>query len=50
MPDAPSPATPEAREEHARLVDDIEDARWRYFVLDDPTLDDADYDLSLIHI
>ena len=22
----------------------IEDARWRYFVLDDPTLDDADYD------
>jgi len=44
MPDAPSPATPEAREEHARLVDDIEDARWRYFVLDDPTLDDADYD------
>ena len=40
----PTPATPEAREEHARLVDDIEDARWRYFVLDDPTLDDADYD------
>jgi DNA ligase (NAD+) len=44
MPEAPSPAPPEAREEHARLVDDVEDARWRYFVLDDPTLDDADYD------
>src|SRR4051794_2132688 len=47
MPEVSStvtPATPEAREEHARLVDDIEDARWRYFVLDDPTLDDADYD------
>src|SRR4051794_1584222 len=39
-----TPAPPEAREEHARLVDDIEDARWRYFVLDAPTLDDADYD------
>src|SRR4051794_32291474 len=39
-----TPAPPEAREEHARLVDDIEDARWRYFVLDDPTLDDGDYD------
>ena len=41
---APSAATPEAREEHQRLVEEIEDARWRYFVLDDPTLDDADYD------
>ena len=40
----PSPATPEAREEHQRLSEDVEDARWRYFVLDDPTLDDADYD------
>ena len=38
------PATPEAREEHQRLAEEIEDARWRYFVLDDPTLDDADYD------
>jgi DNA ligase (NAD+) len=44
MPEAPSAATPEALEEHARLTDQIEEARWRYFVLDDPTLDDADYD------
>ncbi len=43
-PPTPKSATPGAREEHARLVDDIEDARWRYFVLDDPTLDDGDYD------
>ena len=43
-PWSPGPATPEAREEHQRLVEEIEDARWRYFVLDDPTLDDADYD------
>ena len=44
MPDAPSAATPEAREEHQHLVEDIEEARWRYFVLDSPTLDDAVYD------
>jgi len=55
MPEAATPATappateaaaapPEAREEHQRLVEDVEEARWRYFVLDAPTLDDADYD------
>ncbi len=44
MPQAPSAATPEAREEHQQLSEQIEDARWRYFVLDSPTLDDADYD------
>lgn len=40
----PSPATPEAREEHARLAEEVEEARWRYYVLDDPTLSDADFD------
>jgi DNA ligase (NAD+) len=40
----PTPATPEAREEHRRIADEIEDARYRYYVLDDPTLDDADFD------
>lgn len=40
----PSPATPEAREEHARVSEEIEEARWRYYVLDDPTLSDADFD------
>ncbi len=43
----PSPATPAAREEHQRLSEQIEEARWRYFVLDDPTLDDADYDTRM---
>src|SRR3954471_3964327 len=33
-----------AREEHRMLAEEIEDARWRYYVLDDPTLDDADFD------
>ncbi|MEP6814869.1 MAG: NAD-dependent DNA ligase LigA, partial [Marmoricola sp.] len=37
-------AGPEARDEHARVAEEIEDARWRYYVLDDPTLSDADFD------
>src|SRR4051812_32073919 len=44
---AVDPASAEAREEHRRIAEEIEDARWRYFVLDDPTLDDADYDRRL---
>ncbi len=42
-----TPVTPEAREQHATIVQEIEDARWRYFVLDDPTLSDAEYDVRL---
>jgi DNA ligase (NAD+) len=42
-----APATPEAREEHRELAEQIEDARWRYYVLDDPTLSDADFDQRL---
>src|SRR5690349_4505012 len=34
----------DARDEHKRLSEEIEDARWRYYVLDDPTLSDADFD------
>ncbi len=37
-------ASPQAREEHRTLAEEIEDARWRYYVLDDPTLADADFD------
>src|SRR4051812_6633308 len=40
----PQSATPEAKERHRALSEEIEDARWRYYVLDDPTLDDADFD------
>ena len=36
--------TPEDRDRHRLLSEEIEDARWRYYVLDDPTLDDADFD------
>ncbi|WP_206443833.1 NAD-dependent DNA ligase LigA [Nocardioides turkmenicus] len=37
-------AGPEQKNEHQELAEQIEDARYRYFVLDDPTLSDADYD------
>jgi DNA ligase (NAD+) len=43
----PKSATPEARELHRQLSEQIEDARWRYFVLDEPTLSDADYDVRM---
>jgi len=45
--EAPTPAPPEARDEHRALVEVIEDARWRYYVLDDPTLSDADFDKKM---
>jgi DNA ligase (NAD+) len=37
-------APAEARERHRDLAEQIEDARYRYFVLDRPTLADAEYD------
>ncbi|KQZ67598.1 NAD-dependent DNA ligase LigA [Nocardioides sp. Root151] len=42
-----SSATPEARDRHRLLSEQVEDARWRYYVLDDPTLSDADFDVRL---
>ncbi len=40
----PSTATPEAKERHRELSEEVDDARWRYYVLDQPTLSDADFD------
>ncbi|WP_182526075.1 NAD-dependent DNA ligase LigA [Nocardioides dongkuii] len=40
----PTPASEDARERHRRLAEEIDDARWRYYVLDSPTLADADFD------
>ncbi len=37
----------EQRQEHRALAEEIEDARWRYYVLDDPTLSDIDFDLKM---
>ena len=47
MSNAPQPAPAEARDQHQRLSELIEEARWRYFVLDQPTLSDAEYDVQL---
>lgn len=35
------------RAEHQALAEQVEDARFRYYVLDDPTLSDADFDVRL---
>jgi DNA ligase (NAD+) len=43
----PKSATPEAKERHRQLSEEIDDARWRYYVLDDPTLSDSDFDHRL---
>lgn len=44
MSDPVTTATSDAREEHRLLAEEIDDARWRYYVLDSPTLSDADFD------
>ncbi|GAA2115351.1 NAD-dependent DNA ligase LigA [Nocardioides bigeumensis] len=43
----PPVPTATARERHAELSEQVEQARWRYYVLDDPTLSDADFDVRL---
>jgi DNA ligase (NAD+) len=42
-----SEATGEARDEHARLSQEVDDNQYRYYVLDDPTVSDADYDKAM---
>ncbi len=41
---AGGPATPEVREEHAALAEVVEGHRWRYYVLDQPTVSDGEFD------
>ena len=41
---AASAATPQAREEHARIAQDLDDHQYRYYVLDAPSASDAEYD------
>jgi DNA ligase (NAD+) len=40
-------APPEAREEHRVLSEEVEEARWRYYVKDAPTLSDAEFDRKM---
>lgn len=44
MQEEVEPATAAAKERHRLLVEQVDEARWRYYVLDDPTLSDADFD------
>ncbi|MGN6721643.1 MAG: NAD-dependent DNA ligase LigA [Marmoricola sp.] len=49
---APNDGSPDstlnaARTKHRELSEEVEDARWRYYVLDDPTLSDADFDVKM---
>ncbi|MGH3472569.1 MAG: NAD-dependent DNA ligase LigA [Nocardioidaceae bacterium] len=41
---APTAATPEARERHAQLAEEVEGHRWRYYVMDSPTVSDGEFD------
>jgi DNA ligase (NAD+) len=42
-----SPVPPELRDDHQQLSEQVEEARWRYYVLDAPTLSDADFDAAM---
>ncbi len=46
---APSldPSADEAKQRHAVLSEEVTAARWRYYVLDDPTWSDAEFDAAL---
>jgi DNA ligase (NAD+) len=37
----------ERRHEHRAIAEQVEDARWRYYVRDDPTLSDAEFDKQM---
>lgn len=41
------PLTPKAREEHAALAEEVEGHRWRYYILDKPTVSDGEFDRLL---
>ncbi|MCW2603034.1 MAG: ligase, NAD-dependent [Pseudonocardiales bacterium] len=43
----PEDADPHARERHAELSEQIDQAAYRYYVLDQPTWTDADYDVAM---
>ena len=40
----------EARQRHRRLTEELDEANYRYYVLDQPTLTDADYDRRMREI
>ena len=47
---APVAGRPEAREEHREISEQVEDARWRYYVKDAPTISDAEFDALMARL
>ncbi|WP_375425213.1 NAD-dependent DNA ligase LigA [uncultured Friedmanniella sp.] len=47
IPAEQAPPDDAARARHAELSDELNEARWRYHVLDDPTVSDGEYDHSM---
>nr|CAA9356314.1 MAG: DNA ligase (NAD(+)) [uncultured Nocardioidaceae bacterium] len=47
---APPSAPPDARERHRDLSEQVEDHRWRYYVLDRPTASDAEFDALMYEL
>ncbi|MFJ4922546.1 NAD-dependent DNA ligase LigA [Streptomyces sp. NPDC088725] len=47
QPASPAAVPAEAREEHARLAEQIEEHRFRYYVKDQPVVSDAEFDTLL---
>jgi DNA ligase (NAD+) len=43
----PQAAPAEVRDEHARLSEELDENAYRYYVLDAPTISDADYDTAM---
>ncbi|HIT77045.1 MAG TPA: NAD-dependent DNA ligase LigA [Candidatus Avipropionibacterium avicola] len=46
----PEEATPQARERHAELTQILDEARWRYHVMDAPTIADAEFDRLMVEL
>ena len=40
----------ELKEKMDRMVEELNAANYRYYVLDDPTMDDREYDLKLLEL
>jgi DNA ligase (NAD+) len=47
VPITAGPVPAEVRDEHQQLSEQVEEARWRYYVLDAPTMSDADFDAAM---
>jgi DNA ligase (NAD+) len=49
-PQPAAPVDPELRAEHQELCELVDEARWRYYVLDQPTMSDAEFDAAMLRL